>query len=117
METTCEGLQKLRNVKRSIQRKIAHFKMVGFSFFICRGGQQSDCPHKTLNSCNWKPNDGQDSFRPDMLYYMVIIVRNNKTGNETKSKIFHEQTNKIGRYTWYIVVLIFMPPLLGEGSI
>ncbi|XP_076113282.1 leukemia inhibitory factor receptor-like isoform X1 [Mytilus galloprovincialis] len=60
-----------------------------------KGEQQYDCPHKTLNSCAWKPNDGLDSFRPDMLYYMVIIVRNNKTGNETKSKIFHEQTNKI----------------------
>ncbi|XP_052060796.1 uncharacterized protein LOC127701053 isoform X1 [Mytilus californianus] len=60
-----------------------------------KGEQQYDCPHKTLNSCTWKPNDGLDSFRPDMLYYMVIIVRNNKTGNETKSKVFQEQTSKI----------------------
>ena len=65
-------------------------------FFFFRGAQQYDCPHITTNSCHWKAIDGRDGFHPGMLYYMMVIVRNKKTGNETKSKLFKEDTKTLG---------------------
>lgn len=59
--------------------------------------QQYDCPNLTKTSCHWKSNNGQDSFRTDMLYHMAVIVRNKITGNQTQSDIFKEDTRKLVR--------------------
>lgn len=60
-----------------------------------RDAQQYDCPQITTNSCHWEAVDGRDGFRAGMLYYMMVIVRNKKTGNETKSKLFKEDTKTL----------------------
>lgn len=69
---------------------------ITFCFFVFRDAQQYDCPQITTNSCHWEAVDGRDGFRAGMLYYMMVIVRNKKTGNETKSKLFKEDTKTLG---------------------
>ncbi|KAK6188251.1 hypothetical protein SNE40_004472 [Patella caerulea] len=56
-------------------------------------GAQNDCLHLTRTSCSWKPST--DMLHPDMMYYMVVVVKNIKANKEAKSEIFKIDSSKI----------------------
>ncbi|XP_064606352.1 uncharacterized protein LOC135471182 isoform X2 [Liolophura sinensis] len=63
-----------------------------------KGNRQSDCPteHFTNTSCEWKENDGKNSFKPDMTYKMVVEVMNTVMGHSAgRTKVFTIDTRKI----------------------
>lgn len=72
-------------------------------FFLHSNGRQYDCMHLTPTSCVWKEieESGKGSFKPDMLYYLSVFVKNTITGDEKQSAIFHMDTKYIGKTVPY----------------
>ncbi|XP_046331533.2 uncharacterized protein LOC124114805 [Haliotis rufescens] len=59
----------------------------------------SSCSHQTKTSCRWKSNDGRDTYKSGMIYYMEVVVATVGKANEAllETQNFTIDTNMLVR--------------------